>query len=180
MESSLMDSARWNTLLLFTLAACFPMAGTAAQISGLVRAADQFVPGATVTARQGEAKVTAFTDETGHYTLDLTPGVWQIQVEMFEFTPVTGKVTVGDTAGMRDWVLNMPKVSDRGGAGAAGPVAEAAPAIPGQGGRGNRGGQGGQRTGGGPGRGGQGQGRGPGQAPAGHAVGLREGLHHHD
>ena len=42
---------------------------TAAQQSGSVRAADQFIPGATVTARNGGAKVVAYTDETGHYVL---------------------------------------------------------------------------------------------------------------
>ena len=58
---------------------------TADQHNGSVRAADQFIPGATVTARQGGAKVVVYTDAAGRYTLDLTPGVWQIQIEMFGF-----------------------------------------------------------------------------------------------
>ena len=37
----------------------------AIQQSGSVRAADQFIPGATITARQGGAKVAAYTDEAG-------------------------------------------------------------------------------------------------------------------
>ncbi len=91
-----------------------PYRMNAAQFSGLVRAADQVVPGATVTARNGGAKVLAFTDEQGHYALDLTPGTWEIEVSMFEFAPATGKVTVGDTSQMHDWVLNMPKLAERG------------------------------------------------------------------
>ena len=67
----------------------------AIQQSGGVRAADQFIPGATVTARQGGAKVVAYTDEGGRYTLDLTPGVWEIQVEMFGFRPKTQRVEIG-------------------------------------------------------------------------------------
>ena len=62
---------------------------SAIQQSGGVRAADQFIPGATVTARQGGAKVAAYTDEGGRYNLDLTPGVWEIEVEMFGFRPKT-------------------------------------------------------------------------------------------
>jgi hypothetical protein len=45
---------------------------TAAQHNGSVRAADQFIPGAAVTARQGGAKVVVYTDATGRYALDLT------------------------------------------------------------------------------------------------------------
>src|ERR1039457_4112696 len=171
-----MDSVRWASLLLLTLAVCRPSPLGAAQFSGQVRAADQIVPGATVTALQGGAKVTAFTDENGRYTLDLTPGVWQIEVSMFEFTTAKGQVTVNAGAVEKDWVLNMPKLSDRGGpvaAAGAVPAASPLPAAPGigqgaRGARGNRGadgrgGQGGQRANGDfPGR----QGRG-GQGPPG-------------
>src|ERR1035437_6774359 len=152
-----MDSARWTSRLLLIAAGCASLLG-AAQFSGQVRAADQIVPGATVTALQGGAKATAFTDENGRYTLDLTPGVWQIEVSMFEFTTAKGQVTVSDGAIAKDWVLNMPKLSERGGPGlAAGavPVAAPLPSAPGigQGARGTRGNRGPD------GRGGQGGGQ---------------------
>ena len=191
-----MDSvSRISPLLLLIAAVCCPWLLSAAQFSGQVRAADQIVPGATVTALQGGAKVTAFTDENGRYTLELTPGVWQIEVSMFEFTTAKGQVTIGDGGVAKDWVLNMPKLSDRGGpAAAAGASAAAAPlpAAPGigrgaRGARGNRGadGQGGQRGYGNfPGRGGQGGqatqgaqggpgGRGQGRAVAASGTGTR-------
>ncbi|MGD0778490.1 MAG: carboxypeptidase-like regulatory domain-containing protein, partial [Candidatus Solibacter sp.] len=143
-----MDSPRWISLLL--LMVCCPSLLGAAQIGGQVRAADQIVPGATVTALQGGAKVTAFTDENGRYTLELTPGVWQIEVSMFEFTTAKGEVTVSDGAIARDWVLNMPKLSERGGAAATAPATSPLPAAPGigRGGRGARGNRGadGQRA----------------------------------
>ena len=64
----------------------------ATQYSGSVRAGfDQPVPGAMVTAKQGDAKVIAYTDENGRYTMDLAPGAWDISVEMFEFTTSSGK-----------------------------------------------------------------------------------------
>src|ERR1035438_6877722 len=156
-----MDSVRWASLLLLTLAVCRPSPLGAAQFSGLVRAADQIVPGATVTALQGGAKVTAFTDENGRYTLDLTPGMWQIEVSMFEFTTAKGQVTVNAGAVEKDWVLNMPKLSDRGGAAAVGTAAAPLPAAPGigrgaRGARGNRGPDGQRANGDYPGRQGRG------------------------
>src|SRR5215469_2243806 len=77
--------------------------------SGSVRAADQFIPGATVTARQGGAQVVAYTDENGRYALDLTPGVWEIDIQMFGFRTLHGQVRIGDEETHRDWTLEMPR-----------------------------------------------------------------------
>src|SRR5436190_12986034 len=84
----------------------------AIQHSGGVRAADQFIPGATVTARQGGAKVVAYTDEGGRYTLDLTPGIWEIEVEMFGFRPKTQRVEIGLEPTVTEWTLEMPHRGD--------------------------------------------------------------------
>ncbi len=81
----------------------------AAEHSGSVRAADQFIPGATVTARQGGARLVAYTNESGRYRLDLTPGVWDIQIEMFGFAPLNGRVQMGSEPVNRDWTLEMPR-----------------------------------------------------------------------
>jgi hypothetical protein len=152
------DFMRWASAIFLIPVVCAPWL-RAAQFSGSVRAADQLVPGATVTARQGETKVTAFTDENGRYSMDLAPGMWDIQVEMFEFTAATGQVQVGAAALTRNWVLNMPKVAARGGPAAG---ASAAPLMPipgatagrgragGRGGQGGFGGRGGQRAQGAP------------------------------
>jgi trimeric autotransporter adhesin len=99
------------TLISLALTA-LPLYG--AQYAGSVRAADQFVPGATVTAQQGAAKVTAFTDENGRFSMDLGPGAWEIRVEMFGFTEAAGKVEIGNnpTAAplQKDWTLEMPRL----------------------------------------------------------------------
>ena len=81
---------------------------SATQFTGSVRAADQWVPGATVTASQGGAKVVAYTDDAGRYTLDLAPGVWNIQLEMFGFTAVQDQVAIGSQAVTKHWTLEMP------------------------------------------------------------------------
>ena len=98
----------------------------AAQQSGSVRAADRFIPGCTVTARNGAAKVVAYTDENGRYALDLAPGVWEIQIDMFGFAPLRAEVTVGLEPVTKEWTLEMP----RPGAPAAAPAPVAARTEP--------------------------------------------------
>ena len=136
----------------------------AAQQSGSVRAADQFIPGATITARNGGAKVIANTDENGRYVLDLLPGVWDVQVEMFGFLPLHAQIEVGNVPEHRDWTLQMPRYGPP--AAAAAPRPESAqPAQPpgnsqGGGRRGPGSGRGFGGRGGFAGRGGDGAGRG--------------------
>ena len=76
-----------------------------------VFAADQYgqvmfngvpVPGATITAAQGDRKVSATSDGEGIFRLvDLAAGVWNLTIEMLGFTTLTREVTVpseGDPA----------------------------------------------------------------------------------
>src|ERR1035441_2543104 len=81
----------------------------AVEHSGTVRAADQFIPGATITARQGGARVVTYTDENGRYSMDLTPGIWEIEVSMFGFKTLTTPFTIKDQFTSRDWTLEMPR-----------------------------------------------------------------------
>ena len=46
------------------------------------------VPGATITATQGEKKMVSITDEHGIYKFsDLPDGVWTLEVQMTGFLP---------------------------------------------------------------------------------------------
>jgi hypothetical protein len=66
------------------------------------------VPGATVTATQGEKKFTAVTGPQGAYSFpDLADGVWAIQVEMLGFSTVKSEVTVAPAAQPAMWELKM-------------------------------------------------------------------------
>jgi trimeric autotransporter adhesin len=112
---------------------------SAAQQTGTVRAADQFIPGASVTATQGDQKVVGFTDANGRYALNLGPGVWNIQVEMLGFTTVHQQITVGAEPVFHDWILEMPRVE--------GSTSAAVPNTPGRGRRGFGQGRGGGRGG---------------------------------
>src|ERR1700683_940690 len=109
-----MRSVLAQGILRFLLCAAVVCASiwSATRYSGSVRAADQFIPGATVTASQGSTKAVAYTDDAGRYSLDLTPGVWDIQVEMLGFTTVNEQVSVGSEPGFKDWTLEMPRLGE--------------------------------------------------------------------
>ena len=63
-----------RTLLFWWLtAATLPAIVLATQESGSVRAADQFIPGATVTAVCGTDKITTITDDAGRFELNASP-----------------------------------------------------------------------------------------------------------
>jgi trimeric autotransporter adhesin len=86
--------------LLFALCA-FPQ-------TGVVRSNSQPLPGATITATQGDRKLTTATDENGRYTFEgITPGEWTVEVELFGFAKSSRTVTVGSTAVNTEWNLEL-------------------------------------------------------------------------
>jgi hypothetical protein len=81
---------------------------TAAEHSGQVSAAGVPIPGATVTATQGERKIVTATDAIGAFSFpDLKDGVWTIRVEMPGFAPLTRDVTVVAGAEQTAWDLAL-------------------------------------------------------------------------
>src|ERR1051326_6977968 len=143
---------------------------SAAQESGIVRAADQVIPGAAVTASQGTAKIIAYTDENGRYSMNLPSGSWELHVEVLGFITSTRQVTIGDQPDFQNWTLEMPRI---GAPASAEPDQATAPSMPANTngrGRGRFGGRGGDRAASDaePGAGGIGQGPGgPGRGGAG-------------
>src|SRR5580704_12516440 len=101
---------------------------------GLVTLGGLPVPGAIVTATQGEKKVTAVTDGMGSYSFpDLADGTWNVQVEMSGFSTLKQDVTVGpaapgQTAGT-SWELKIKTLAEMQAAVQA-PLLEARPAPP--------------------------------------------------
>lgn len=66
------------------------------------------VPGATVTATQGDKKFTAVTDPQGAYLFpDLPDGMWTIEVQMLGFETAEGEITVAPGAAPATWELKM-------------------------------------------------------------------------
>ena len=67
------------------------------------------LPGAMVTATQGDKKFVAIVDQQGVFSFpDLTDGTWTIQIEMTGFSTVTGQVVVGrNLPAAPPWELKM-------------------------------------------------------------------------
>jgi hypothetical protein len=85
----------------------------AVQQSGTVRSGDLTIPGATVTATQGEKKLVTTTEDSGQYVFaDLPEGTWKLQVEMFGFKATQRDVTVTDKPVTIDWSLELKPLSE--------------------------------------------------------------------
>src|SRR5215510_11395293 len=82
----------------------------AAEHRGTVKSAGLPIPGAIVTATQGEQLVTTSTDESGAYRFaNLGAGTWQVSVEMMGFASLSQALQVGETAPSLDFALKLGK-----------------------------------------------------------------------
>jgi len=74
---------------------------------GVVRSAGLPVPGAVVTAVQGDRRVTTVTDEDGRYSLaGLAPGMWKLEVELTGFRRAERTIQLPG-AGPLEWNLEI-------------------------------------------------------------------------
>ncbi len=98
------------------------------------------VPGATVTATQGDKKLVAITDPRGIYEFaDLADGLWNLQVEMLCFATLKNEVAVAPHAPSPEWELKLLPLDEIKAAaplpappaGAAGAAAATTPAATG-------------------------------------------------
>ncbi|HTA71769.1 MAG TPA: carboxypeptidase regulatory-like domain-containing protein [Bryobacteraceae bacterium] len=80
----------------YLLIGCFAATGLlAAEHHGSVKSAGLPVPGATVTAIQGDKKIVTTTDEQGAYSFpDLADGAWTFEVELPGFTNLSRTVNI--------------------------------------------------------------------------------------
>ena len=84
---------------------------------GVVKLGTLPVPGATVTARQGDKTFAVLTDTQGAYLFpDLADGKWTIQVEMRGFAPLEREVQSPGTAEWNLTILPMAKITEAGAA----------------------------------------------------------------
>jgi hypothetical protein len=102
----------------------------ASEHHGIVKFAGLPVPGATITAVQGDKKFVAVADQQGVYSFaDLPDGVWNFQVEMLCFATLKQEVAIAPNAPSPEWELKMLQF-DEIKASAPAPVPAAAPASP--------------------------------------------------
>lgn len=87
--------AHWRTALAAALLLChLATYAIAADHAGLVTVAGVPVPGATITATQGDQRVVTLTDDRGAFMfVGLTEGRWTIDVTMLGFAPARIEVT---------------------------------------------------------------------------------------
>jgi trimeric autotransporter adhesin len=104
-----MELKRIHKYLKFFTMACMAVSlSTASEHRGIVKFGGLPVPGATVTAVQGEKKFVAVTDQQGAYSFaDLPDGVWNLQVEMLCFTTLKQEVAIAPNAPSPEWELKM-------------------------------------------------------------------------
>src|SRR5437016_5963033 len=80
----------------------------AAEHHGMVKSGGLPVPGASITATQGDKKHVTTTDETGRYSFpDLANGVWTLEIEMLGFEKVTKELGVAPDAPSPEWTLKL-------------------------------------------------------------------------
>ncbi len=80
----------------------------ASEHRGMVKFAGLPLPGATVTATQGDKKVSTVTDAQGVYDFrDLADGTWKVRVEMQCFQGVEKEVAVAPGAPAPEWELTL-------------------------------------------------------------------------
>ncbi len=84
----------------------------AAEHHGQVNFGGLPVPGATVTASRGEAKLVTVTDPLGNYSFpDLDDGTWTIRVEMLCFSTLTREVNITNGGPALKWELKLLPLS---------------------------------------------------------------------
>lgn len=87
--------------------ALFAAAGGLYAQSGVVKSANQLIPGAIVTATIGGRKLVTATDQNGHYAFSGVPaGECSIEAAMFGFDTATKKATCADSAKV-DFVMQL-------------------------------------------------------------------------
>ncbi|MGA2152944.1 MAG: carboxypeptidase-like regulatory domain-containing protein, partial [Bryobacteraceae bacterium] len=66
------------------------------------------MPGATITATQGDKSFVTSTDESGAYSFpNLPDGVWTLRISMLGFSPVVRDIGVAPDAPSPNWDLNV-------------------------------------------------------------------------
>ena len=95
-----------SSILRQLLIAALPL--LAADHHGQVRFGGLPVPGASVTAIQGDQHLATITDQQGAYAFpNLPDGVWTIHVEMLCFDPLTRQVTISAGSPTAEWDLKL-------------------------------------------------------------------------
>ena len=85
----------------------------ATEYKGQIKFGGLPLPGATVTASQGDKRFVAVSGQDGAYSIpDLSDGVWNVEVEMLGFAPLKQDVTIAAGMPAADWDLKMMSLDE--------------------------------------------------------------------
>ncbi len=101
---------RFATILLLCVLAslCGSSVAAASEYHGQVTFGGLPVPGVTITASQGEKKVSIVSDQGGLYDFsELADGAWKVEIEMQCFSTIHADVTVAPNMAAGKWELTL-------------------------------------------------------------------------
>src|SRR5215475_3639245 len=109
-----MAATRMYELLGRLTAACLAVTALlASEHHGVVKSGGLPIPGATITATQGDKKHVTTTDDNGAYAFpELADGVWTVQVEMLGFAKNSLEIGVAPNAPSPEWNLKLLSASE--------------------------------------------------------------------
>jgi len=105
-----MTQWRWLKRLLFVLLVCLLTCASAraSQYYGKITFGGLPLPGATITATQGDKTFSATSDEGGAFHFaDLPDGQWKIEVKMLCFETMSADVAVTSSMAVANWELKL-------------------------------------------------------------------------
>ena len=106
---------RLATILIFLalVSACGGRTVLASTYSGQVTFGGLAVPGATITATQGDRKFSVTSDETGRYRFDdLRDGQWTIEISLQCFAPIHVDVAIPPRTAAGKWELKLLPIQE--------------------------------------------------------------------
>src|SRR3954453_4004935 len=109
-----MPANRVNMKIGRLVAVCLAVTGLlASEHHGVVKSGGLPIPGATVTATQGDKKLVTTTDDQGAYSFpNLADGVWNVQVEMLGFAKLSNEVGIAPNAPAPSWGVKLLSAAD--------------------------------------------------------------------
>jgi hypothetical protein len=128
-NSEMLVKNKARILLLVASVLLFQTHPFAAAQRGQVTLGGVPVPGATVTATQGDTRVQTITDQDGAYQFPELTGAWTIRVEMLGFEPASRDVIVAADLPPLTWELKLLSFDQIATAGAAAAATPKGPSV---------------------------------------------------
>src|ERR1700759_2902852 len=90
-----------------------PRIAAASSYSGQVTFGGLPLPGATITAIQGDKRLAITSDESGRYRFDDLPdGQWNIEIALQCFAPIHADVTISPQTAPGRWELTLLPIEE--------------------------------------------------------------------